>query len=335
MKLCGLAMVRNEADIIEAFVRHNLRYLDELFVVMHAPNDETPHILAKLASEGLMLRLSRNEELAFRKADVMNGLVRDVMRDSGADFLFLLDADEFLKTSSRAVLEASLARVPEDAIPTLKWVSYIPLPDDPAEESNPVTRIRWHRKSETKPTLKVIVGRSFASSGELRIGEGNHYVVRPWGSRDQAVRHGLIADVALAHFPVRTEEQIFAKVAIGVWSRWLDQGKVDREMTLSTHWLSLYERFVDGGALPADVLSELAFSYSVPEALQDGSRKLCDGDLRDQLVFDPIPADYALRYPQSARSSMKLLSRWVEQLIASRPQGVPAQSPVPHSPRLG
>ena len=32
-KLVGLSMVRNESDIIETFIRHNLTLLDELHVV--------------------------------------------------------------------------------------------------------------------------------------------------------------------------------------------------------------------------------------------------------------------------------------------------------------
>jgi hypothetical protein len=317
MKLCGLAMVRNEADIIEAFVRHNLRFLDELFIVMHAPNDETPQILRGLAGEGLKLHLSHNDELGFRKAEIMNALARKVLRESGADFLFLLDADEFLKTPSRSVLEASLVSVPHDAIVAMKWVSYIPMPDDPAEEANPVARIRRRRAREAAPVLKVAVGRSFAVSSDLLIGEGNHWIVRPWGGRDQPVRHAVLADVALAHFPVRTEEQIFSKALIGIWSRWLHQRKVDKEMALSGHWLSLYQRFVKGDALPAHKLTELAFHYSVSAGMTDHAPEDY-ADIGKQLVFDPLPADYALRYPQTAHSSLMTVSRWVEQLIAAQ-----------------
>ena len=35
-------MVRNEADIVEAFVRHNLRVLDAMLVVDHGSTDATP-----------------------------------------------------------------------------------------------------------------------------------------------------------------------------------------------------------------------------------------------------------------------------------------------------
>jgi hypothetical protein len=41
MRVVGITMVKNEADIIEAFVRHNLRFLDALVVVEHASADGT------------------------------------------------------------------------------------------------------------------------------------------------------------------------------------------------------------------------------------------------------------------------------------------------------
>ena len=34
-KLVGLSMVRNESDIIETFIRHNLTLLDELHIIDH------------------------------------------------------------------------------------------------------------------------------------------------------------------------------------------------------------------------------------------------------------------------------------------------------------
>ena len=50
MKLYGVAMVRNEADIIEAFVRHNLTVLDGLVVVDHSSDDGTSEILSALTA---------------------------------------------------------------------------------------------------------------------------------------------------------------------------------------------------------------------------------------------------------------------------------------------
>ena len=50
-KRVGLSMVRNESDIIETFIRHNLTLLNELHVVDHNSSDNTREILTLLKQE--------------------------------------------------------------------------------------------------------------------------------------------------------------------------------------------------------------------------------------------------------------------------------------------
>ena len=56
-KLVGLSMVRNESDVIETFVRHNLTLLDELHIIDHNSSDNTREILTLLKEEGLPLHI--------------------------------------------------------------------------------------------------------------------------------------------------------------------------------------------------------------------------------------------------------------------------------------
>lgn len=44
----GVSMVKNEEDIIEAFVRYNLRFLDHILVVDNGSSDSTLLILKKM-----------------------------------------------------------------------------------------------------------------------------------------------------------------------------------------------------------------------------------------------------------------------------------------------
>jgi hypothetical protein len=50
-RIVGLCIAKNEADIIEAMVRHNLGFLDQLHVVDNDSADATPGILAALEGE--------------------------------------------------------------------------------------------------------------------------------------------------------------------------------------------------------------------------------------------------------------------------------------------
>ena len=48
MKIVAISMVRNEADVIEAFVRHHAGLVDELIVVDHRSIDGTDELLREL-----------------------------------------------------------------------------------------------------------------------------------------------------------------------------------------------------------------------------------------------------------------------------------------------
>ena len=51
--IAAISMVRNEADIIESFVRHTLTFADRLFIGDHNSTDNTVKIIERLKSEGL------------------------------------------------------------------------------------------------------------------------------------------------------------------------------------------------------------------------------------------------------------------------------------------
>jgi len=72
MRLYGAAMIRNEADIVEAFVRHNLTVLDGLAIVDHGSCDGTSEVLASLAAEGLPIAVSSDATAGWRtRSDAM------------------------------------------------------------------------------------------------------------------------------------------------------------------------------------------------------------------------------------------------------------------------
>jgi hypothetical protein len=70
-------MLRNEADIVEAFVRHNLSILDGLVVIDHGSFDETTDILSRMHREGLRLRIVRDIVPAFFQAERLTAITRE------------------------------------------------------------------------------------------------------------------------------------------------------------------------------------------------------------------------------------------------------------------
>src|SRR5207248_2267616 len=76
MKIAGISMIRNDADIVEPFVRHTLRLLDHLFVIVHSPEDGTGEILKALHDEGLPMTLVHYGEPAFLQGEGLTWLAR-------------------------------------------------------------------------------------------------------------------------------------------------------------------------------------------------------------------------------------------------------------------
>src|SRR5258706_11986608 len=101
MKIVGISMIRNDADIVEPFVRHTLRVLDHLFIIVHSPEDGTDGILKALHAEGLPMTLVFDDEPAFLQGERLTWLARQACAAIGPDFLFPLDADEFIVPGDR------------------------------------------------------------------------------------------------------------------------------------------------------------------------------------------------------------------------------------------
>jgi len=76
VRVVGFTLVRNEEDVIEASIRHNLRSLDAITVVDHGSDDATPQILASLVREGLPVEVRRDDAIELRQSAVTTAEVR-------------------------------------------------------------------------------------------------------------------------------------------------------------------------------------------------------------------------------------------------------------------
>jgi len=305
MRLFGVAMVRDEADVVETFVRHNLSILDGLAVVDHGSLDGTADILARLRGEGLPLVLTRADEPGFFQSRHLTELARGVL-GQGADFVFVLDADEFLKVASRPVLETALAAVPAGMHALVHWQTYVPDDLESAQAFGP-GHLWWRLETERHAMHKVVVSRALLSDPSACITDGNHLVSRPGLAAPP--RHArLPADiVALAHCPIRSRDQLAAKVITGYLADLAAQAP-GREF--AHHWGELYRELRTGGVLPAETLREIACNYTLPRAKWRPVSEI-------ELVEDPVPLRVELRYGASRGPDLlRRVMSFTEALIA-------------------
>jgi hypothetical protein len=261
MILWGVAMVRNEEDLIESFVRHNLAFLDGLTLLDHRSSDATSEKLAALEAEALPLVRLRTSEEALYKARHMSALARESFARSGADFVFTLDADEFINAASRAAIENALETVPAGSHALHLWRSYVP---DSFDGGFGPHCLRMRLREERIPRAKVILRRTFAEQTHEMVSEGHHWVIDT-RVRMRVAHHMLDpAVLCLAHCPVRSAAQLARKARTGYQARLLtsESGRVDP--TLSYHWREICEDLDRGIELTEERLRLIAANYTVP-----------------------------------------------------------------------
>src|SRR5947207_500225 len=163
MNIVGISMIRNDADIVRPFVRHTLRVLDHLFVIVHCPEDGTGEILKALHAEGLPMTLVLDNEPAFLQGEGVTWLARGAHAALKPDFIFPLDADEFIVPADRGAIESALSALPAGG-PAARIClrTFVPTAEDPTDEPNPVRRIRYRSGSQTR-VHKVVLTSAFAA----------------------------------------------------------------------------------------------------------------------------------------------------------------------------
>jgi glycosyltransferase involved in cell wall biosynthesis len=257
MRLAGIAIVRNECDIVEAFVRHNTTVLDRLYIVDNHSSDATPEILQRLAANGLPIKLGTDENLRYYQAVKTAALIKTALLDEPWDCLFLLDGDEFVLADDRSRLEAEIASLGPEQVGVLVCDHYAPMGSDDAAEPDPVRRI-IHRAAAEPPMPqyfgKAIVPYALASSPDVAIGEGNHHI--RVGGRQMPER--WLASARIAHFPVRSVEQFVSKV-VTTRLAWLSRR--DYQPSLGHHIAILFAQLRDQLEITSGDLLDAVFVY--------------------------------------------------------------------------
>ncbi|HSH95618.1 MAG TPA: glycosyltransferase family 2 protein [Roseimicrobium sp.] len=218
MTIIGVACVKNEEDIIEAFVRHNLFYLQKLIVLNHGSTDNTSAILSRLVAEGLALVVEDDPSLGKFQGEKMTRLMQRAVNEHGADWVLLLDADELIRCREERL------PLPEPGNVTgfLKVVfrTYQVSQADDQSVLNPAERIRHRFEEEPREqgtleerryTFKAVVPRALAGMPGTCVVQGNHFIL----TANSEPPYELWPGFDYAHFSLRAVGQYTSKIAIG------------------------------------------------------------------------------------------------------------------------
>ncbi len=210
MRLVAVSIVKDEADIIEPFVRHTLGWVDQHLIFDHDSTDGTREILCALQAEGLPITLFTDGALGNLQQSRSNRLTTLAAQAQEADWILPLDADEFIAGPSRSALEKYLAGLTTDQAASLPLLNYFPTTDDDPTIGNPVLRLRHCQKTQSL-TRKIMVPRQLALEDGLQAGKGSHALYR--GS-EKLPDHALPAEYHLAHLALRSPQHQLLRVVL-------------------------------------------------------------------------------------------------------------------------
>jgi hypothetical protein len=307
MKIVAVACVRDEIDIIEAFVRHTLHWVDHLVVLDNGSTDGTHAILEALRAEKLPVELVADPSPGKYQSRRITRLMREsAIGRHGADWVLPLDGDEFICVTGGGPL------IPPEARPDrplqLGWRTYVPASDDDPAEHNPALRLRYRLAEEGWPYTKVMVPRGLAHRDDAVITQGNHALTL--GGRDcpgDQANH-----ICLAHFPIRSGGQFLAKTIIGHLQ---NEVMVSRPPGWGFHHRENFEALKKDPTATLNDLPRLAQHYSMPPGQSFEPRTVLDpfayrgGPLCHTPVLDDARQTWApvLQYMQDLAREYGLL----------------------------
>lgn len=238
MTVAALTIVKNGADIVEPFIRHNAAHVDYLLVCDHQSDDGTPGRIQRLRDEGYPILPYSVRSDVFRQGRWMTFLAHEAKAlIPGLRYVVPLDVDEFIQLqdgSFDSALDTHFARH-RDPVGFMPWVTYVPTSHDEDSQPNPVVRIGHRFASEPAQFHKVILpARTIRLL--LNIGAGSHAAMY----HRHKLKGQAIENLALCHFPVRGLAQVRRKATEGTTaSREIQK----RKPGVNVHWKQLVDAF--------------------------------------------------------------------------------------------
>jgi hypothetical protein len=205
MKIHGICLVKNEADILRYFLRSSVRWCDHIYILDNGSTDATWEIVLEMAREAAQIVPFRREEKPFN--DVLRAEVFNHFRDRArtGDWWCRLDADEIYIDDPRTFLAA----VPKSC--QVVWsvhLQFYPTPLEVAEFDARETSAIPEVSEQNLPkyyAANASEGRFFRHRAGLR-----------WTTGAWPTHVGLVARerIRLKHFQYRSPAQMRDRLAI-------------------------------------------------------------------------------------------------------------------------
>lgn len=261
----GITRCLNEADIIEASLRHMLTQVPHVIVGEGHSTDGTREIIESLITEGLAITLLDDTSLNWQQREVLTGYAHQAREQHGATWITPFDIDELWYADGMSISDA-LNDLPDHFdLARVSLLNHTRTTEDD-DHPNPFVQMRW-RSAQVLPLPKV----ACRTRPDLHIDHGNHGAwFSTMGRRQRpAWANGILE---ARHYPYRSPEQLIKRVT-HAWPMLRDSGLPRSHGQHMWEYGELYDREGDDG------LRRLFFAHMCkPNPSSD-----------PELVLDPAP----------------------------------------------
>lgn len=276
MKSILVTIVRNEADIIESFVRYHAKIFDHIFVLDHLSKDGTSDILSCLVQEGLPLAVKNIDVPYHSQGHAITSLLKELREKHKPSVVMALDADEFIVGDIVAASHNLPKNKPSTA--TAVWWNYAPTQ---LKNPNPLKTI-CYRNIEINPGQHKVLVPGLLFDFDVYFQEGCHELYY----KQNSILMIPSNDIYIAHLPIRSVEQLKKKAVVGWISKLANPDNRGLKPEWS-HWKMFFDRIKSGDDISLNELQSLALGYTSDHLAPDR-----------QLQHDPIPSDgIDIKYP--------------------------------------
>ena len=218
-------------------------------------DDGTGAFLDALARRNRRVTVLRLEEPAYLQSVTMTYAVREIGGLRDADWVFLLDADEFLPFENRAAFESALGAYVDCPVIAMHWKNLVP-ESYWQRDVRLTSETRFIAPPEMSPFRKVAFQPKRLSLGRTVVAQGNHALIETLNGLEVPA---FSTDFPLLHLPVRSVDQLVIKLNQGV-EAYRRMGK-GRDAAHGTHWDQMMRATADS-KMNADLLNAVVVRYS-------------------------------------------------------------------------
>jgi len=250
-----ISILKNSADIIESWIRGNAVIADKFIVIDNNSSDGTVQILKLLKAEGFDIEILKPESATDTQKKQMNYLMEYAAAAYNPDWILPFDDDEILASDSVGDIKKYLNELDRgsEARPRqfkVRWRVYTYTGSEPSctQQPSPPDRLEYCFINNQYELPTVLMSRELINGG-YKLTTGNHALV---GVQKGDLDTEFLSDLYLAHYPIRSKEQIISKFMVG-WINYLSNPLCDHvRKDNCSYWKTMYEDFKRNRAVVDD-----------------------------------------------------------------------------------